>query len=115
MAFRPEQSVSRHVASLGRWASRHGRELGARSLGPVIAALVTGTAGAAVPGAELVVPTDPPPAASEPAPPDTSDFERLLHQLDSEEQRLSAEVEGLGPKIDMVHARIVARGRAYYR
>jgi septal ring factor EnvC (AmiA/AmiB activator) len=81
----------------------------------MVAVLVTGTAGAYVPGSEQAQQADPPSGASEAAKPDTRDFERLLRQLDGDEQRLAAEREALGPKLDLVRARIVARGRAYYR
>jgi murein hydrolase activator len=109
------QTISLRLARLGRQAVRHVERLAARSLGPVVAALVTGTAGAAVPGAEPAPAADAAPSYQEPAKTDTRDFERLLAGLDSEEQRLGAELDALGPKLDMVRTRIVARGRAYYR
>jgi len=103
------------VASLCRCALRRARETSARSLAPFVAALVTGSAGAAVPGSEAADPADgeSSPSASERA--DTHGFEKLLGQLDAEEQRIVGELAALGSRLDMVHARIVARGRAYYR
>lgn len=43
------------------------------------------------------------------------DFERLLRDLDAREAKLESEIEELGPKIDLVRKRSIARGRAYYR
>ncbi len=43
------------------------------------------------------------------------DFERLLRDLDARQSRLETEIDGLGPAIELVRKRSVARGRAYYR
>ena len=45
----------------------------------------------------------------------TKDFETLLRALDVKQQRLEKELEGIGPRLEMVEKRTVARGRAYYR
>ncbi len=46
---------------------------------------------------------------------ETRDFERMLHDLDAKEKALEAELERIGPELDVVKKRLVARGRAYYR
>lgn len=102
-----------------RWTVGALRELSARSLAPLVAVLVTGTAGAYMPGAPTAEPAVPAPAHSwqrDPAPtPNTRDFETLLGELDGQERRIRAEVETMEPRLDIVRRRMVARGRAYYR
>lgn len=80
----------------------------------VLALLLTGSAGAYVPGASLPEPvmTARPRASVEAGP---ADFEQMLSELESSEKRLEKELDELGPKIDTVKRRMVARGRAYYR
>lgn len=50
-----------------------------------------------------------------PAPQAAEDFERLLAGLDAREDRLEKEIASIEPRIGVVHKRMVARGRAYYR
>jgi murein hydrolase activator len=45
----------------------------------------------------------------------TGDFERMLRKLDGRQKKLDSELATIGPKMDMVQIRMVARGRAYYR
>lgn len=42
-------------------------------------------------------------------------YEEMLQKLDARIASLEEETEALGPKIEVVHERMVARGRAYYR
>ncbi len=77
------------------------------------ALLLAGTAGAYVPSA---APQALPRAADPPREPDSArDFDRMLARLEAEERRLSGELDQLGPKLDTVQKRMVARGRQYYR
>jgi murein hydrolase activator len=77
------------------------------------ALLLAGTAGAYVPSA---VPQAMPRASAPAREPDQArDFDRLLSRLDAEERRLSEELDQLGPKLDTVQKRMIARGRQYYR
>ena len=46
---------------------------------------------------------------------ETTDFERMLHDLDAKEKRLETEIHRIGPELDIVKKRMMARGRAYYR
>jgi septal ring factor EnvC (AmiA/AmiB activator) len=58
----------------------------------------------------------PPPAAN--PPPSAAlgnDLDRLTRDLGQEEAALAAEVAGIGPKLELVRHRMVARSRAYYR
>lgn len=95
------------------------RETAARSLAPIVAILVTGTAGAYVPGSQTTAtpqrPTTSAPVRNAGGGANTQDFERLLKELDAQERRITSEMETLGPKLDMVRRRMVARGRTYYR
>ncbi len=54
---------------------------------------------------------DPTPAPSH----GEQDFARLLRDLDARQAHLEKEIAELGPRIDVVHKRTIARGRAYYR
>lgn len=47
--------------------------------------------------------------------PEARDFERMLHDLDAKEKALEVELERIGPELEVVKKRLVARGRAYYR
>lgn len=47
--------------------------------------------------------------------PATRDFETLLRDLDVKQKRLEQEIEQIGPRLQLVEKRTVARGRAYYR
>lgn len=58
------------------------------------------------------VPTDAPPLRVGSA---VSDFERMIMRLDDEQHGLEAELATIDPRLDILHKRIVARGRAYYR
>jgi murein hydrolase activator len=73
-----------------------------------------GVAVALVFGAVLPAGADP---GSPPPPPaaGANDLDRLMERLDGEDRALSAELAEAGPKLDVLHRRIVARGRAYYR
>ena len=44
-----------------------------------------------------------------------TELERQLAHVEAEEQRLSAELEGARPQLELTRRRIIARGRAYYR
>jgi len=46
---------------------------------------------------------------------DTKDFERMLRDLDATEKRLELEIQRVGPELELVNKRMLARGRAYYR
>jgi septal ring factor EnvC (AmiA/AmiB activator) len=70
----------------------------------VILALVTSVAQGGTPAA-------PAPYAASPV----ADFETLLHKLDEEQRRVEDELGRIGPALDTVRRRILARGRAYYR
>lgn len=81
-----------------------------RLTGPLLALATLALAGAAP--AEL--PPDGTLAAS-PASTSSADFDRLLDELGRKEAALTAELDGIGPELDLVRARTVARGRAYVR
>lgn len=105
---RPEPAARRLVEWLRRSV--------ARSLAPAVALLVTASAGAGVPGSRSLVEAEPgavPSQASRRS--DARDFERLLRGLDGDVDRLQAELGALEQKSELLRARIVARGRAYYR
>lgn len=72
------------------------------------AVFVTATAAAYVPQHKQATATSEPPSGEK-------DFERLLRDIDARQSKLEQEVEGLGPAIEMVEKRTIARGRAYYR
>jgi septal ring factor EnvC (AmiA/AmiB activator) len=44
-----------------------------------------------------------------------NDFDRLLADMDAEHARVRKELDAIGPELDVVRLRTVARGRAYYR
>jgi septal ring factor EnvC (AmiA/AmiB activator) len=52
-----------------------------------------------------------------PAPADgsTNELDRVLARLDAEEKALRTELDGTGPRLEILHRRMLARGRAYYR
>jgi len=83
----------------------------------VLAILVTGTAGAYVPTSTPapIAPPAPAPAIGRPELDSERDFERMLARLDEQERRLVTEIKELGPQQKLVHRRMVARGRHYYR
>jgi murein DD-endopeptidase MepM/ murein hydrolase activator NlpD len=92
------------------------RELAARALGPCVAILVAGTAGAQMPGSGGYGAAPAGGAGSRPqASVDTRDFERLLRGLDGDESRAQRELDAIEPERTVVRARMVARGRAYYK
>jgi murein DD-endopeptidase MepM/ murein hydrolase activator NlpD len=91
------------------------RELAARALGPLVAILVTGTAGAQVPGSGYDPHAVPGAASRARAAVDTRDFERLLRGLDGDESRAERELAAIEPERGVVRTRMVARGRAYYK
>jgi septal ring factor EnvC (AmiA/AmiB activator) len=57
--------------------------------------------------------------AVEPSPrpplPSVNELDRMLSHLDTEQQQVSAELAGIGPKLAIAERRMIARGRAYYR
>jgi septal ring factor EnvC (AmiA/AmiB activator) len=57
--------------------------------------------------------------ALEPSPSSSStginDLDRVLERLDADQQKLSAELVSISPKLAIVEQRMIARGRAYYR
>ena len=61
------------------------------------------------------------PAAADGVPPgyaastQQTELERQLARADAEEQRLAADLDDTRPRLEMTRARIIARGRAYYR
>lgn len=82
--------------------------------------------GAAASGAEVPAPGVPaalsPAAAAEPHAATRprsalaeNDLDRLLAKLDAEEKALRAELDAIGPALDVTRRRMIARGRAYYR
>ncbi len=91
---------------------------------PLLLVLVTG---AATSGAQVQAIDDPrgapiaPARAFTPSPPRQSsalaenDLDRLVAKLDAEEKALRAELDGIGPELELTRRRMVARGRAYYR
>jgi murein DD-endopeptidase MepM/ murein hydrolase activator NlpD len=44
-----------------------------------------------------------------------NDLDRLLTKLEADEKALKAELDGIGPQLEVTRRRMVARGRAYYR
>ena len=44
-----------------------------------------------------------------------TDVDRLLARADAEERQVAAELDEARPRLDLVHRRIIGRGRAYYR
>ncbi|MEZ4306718.1 MAG: peptidoglycan DD-metalloendopeptidase family protein [Polyangiaceae bacterium] len=50
-----------------------------------------------------------------PAPAASSDFERLLEKLDTEERSLQTELTASTTELDLVRRRVLVRGRAYYK
>src|SRR5512133_3221111 len=92
------------------------RQVAAHALAPAIALLVTATAGAGVPGSERREEPEPPASALPGSRgSDTRDFERLLRGLDGDVEHLQNELTALEQRSELLRARIVARGRAYYR
>jgi len=75
-------------------------------------ALMTSGAGAALPTTHLGPPVQGAPASASQA---ALDFEQLIGKLGARQQALGREVDALGPRIDTIHRRLMARGRAYYR
>ncbi|WP_437688268.1 murein hydrolase activator EnvC family protein [Sorangium sp. So ce176] len=95
-------------------------------IAPIALALLTGaaTSGAEVPALDSTSSTAaaraPSPAARAPAPRPSSalaenDLDRLLAKLDAEEKALRAELDAIGPALEVTRRRMIARGRAYYR
>jgi septal ring factor EnvC (AmiA/AmiB activator) len=80
-----------------------GKHAGALWTAGVLLAIAT-TAGAYVPQ-----------SGAGDAPQGEREFERMLRSLDAREEALAKEIDELGPKSDIVHKRMLARGRAYYR
>lgn len=86
-------------------------------VGLVAAVLIAGSAAAYVPSPTVA----PPPAANPVAPtlptdPDSSsEFEAILAKLERRDRELERELDAIGPKLDLVGKRLVARGRQYYR
>jgi murein hydrolase activator len=84
-------------------------------LAPLVLVLVTG---AATSGAE-VSPQDASGAPRTRAPHTNAlaenDLDRLLAKLGAEEKALRAELDAVGPALDVTRRRMLARGRAYYR
>jgi septal ring factor EnvC (AmiA/AmiB activator) len=76
-----------------------------RALAGMLSVMVATSAGAYVPGSRT---TDATSDAS-------GDFEGMVAALESREKKLEREIDELGPHIDTVSKRTVARGRAYYR
>ncbi|MBN4059274.1 hypothetical protein JYT22_01320, partial [Endomicrobium sp. AH-315-J14] len=77
----------------------------------LVAVVIAGTAGAYVPATDLAVAPVQPLAI----PKSVTEFDRLLHNLDSREKKLKGELAAIHPKLEMVGHRMLARGRAYYR
>jgi murein DD-endopeptidase MepM/ murein hydrolase activator NlpD len=44
-----------------------------------------------------------------------AEFDSMIERLDAEEQALKAEIDRIGPEIEITRRRMIARGRAYYR
>jgi hypothetical protein len=79
--------------------------------------LLSGSAGAYAPGQSGFQQGGalPPQAAPASTPVSTHAFDVRLAQLEKSDLALTKELAQLEPKLDMVHNRMVARGRAYYR
>jgi hypothetical protein len=100
-----------------------GRGFAKRTLGGLFAALlIAGTAGAYVPTSSTV--PAPPSAAramAEAASPSVngnasaSDFDAMVQRLEKRERDLDRELTEIGPKLETVEKRLIARGRQYYR
>lgn len=90
--------------------------LGVRRIvvGLAIALLVAGSAGAYVPSSAPLappLPAEPPPQeAATPA-----DFDTMMLKLERREKELERELDTIGPKLETVHKRVLARGRQYTR
>ncbi|CAN98144.1 putative exported peptidase [Sorangium cellulosum So ce56] len=92
-------------------------------LAPLALALLTGaaTSGAEVPAPGAPAPTSawaaraPAPAARPGSALAENDLDRLLAKLDAEEKALRAELDAIGPALELTRRRMIARGRAYYR
>jgi murein hydrolase activator len=84
-------------------------------LRPVGVVWLTGIALALATTAGAYVPQSTAQPAQASAPGGEKEFERMLRGLDSREEALAKELDELGPKSDVVHKRMLARGRAYYR
>ncbi|WP_437742283.1 peptidoglycan DD-metalloendopeptidase family protein [Sorangium sp. So ce302] len=92
-------------------------------LAPLALALLTGaaTSGAEVPAPGAPAPTSawaaraPAPAARPGSALAENDLDRLLAKLDAEEKALRAELDTIGPALELTRRRMIARGRAYYR
>jgi murein hydrolase activator len=95
----------RQARAGGSWWSR-GRAL----MSIVTISTATGMAGAQLPPAGVAPAPSAPVASSSGA-----DLDRLLARLDGEEKALTAEIEAIGPKIEVTRRRMLARGRTYYR
>jgi len=74
--------------------------------------LLVGSAGA-LPSNTAPLPSLPPITAAPMR--SNNDLDRLLERLDAEEHALATELAGIGPRLDITHRRMMARGRAYYR
>lgn len=96
---------------------RQGRASGGWwSRGRALVSIVTISTATGIAGAQLP-PTGAPsaPVAAVATPSDGSDLDRLLARLDGEEKSLTAEIEAIGPKLEVTRRRMLARGRTYYR
>jgi len=84
-----------------------------------VALLMTANAAAYVPSAQPPQQLPPEPATAAPGlgrePQSARDFERLVVKLDARERHLEKELAVLGPQIELVKKRTMARGRRYYR
>jgi murein DD-endopeptidase MepM/ murein hydrolase activator NlpD len=80
----------------------------------LVAALAAGTGGAEV---QATGGGEPAPNAAHGArsPLAENDLDRLLAKLEADEKALEAELNGIGPELEITRRRMVARGRAYYR
>lgn len=115
------RGVGAHGANAGLLRRCQGRlqELAARGLAPAVAVLIATTAGAYVPGQHDATSEErgigAAVSSNQSSPRTSAELERLLEQLDAEEERLEGELAALDPRRGTVRRRMIARGRAYYR
>ncbi|MBM4376382.1 MAG: peptidoglycan DD-metalloendopeptidase family protein [Deltaproteobacteria bacterium] len=87
-------------------------------VGLVAAVLVAGTAAAYVPSASKAPPAPAPNPVAPTLPRDADsagEFDAILSKLERRERELERELEEIGPRLDVVGKRVLARGRQYYR
>lgn len=95
-----------------------GRTAAKRSVvGLCVALLVAGSAGAYVPSSPPAqVPTPAESSATrETESASSADFDTIVTRLEHRERALERELAEVGPRLDLIEKRVIARGRQYYR